>query len=177
MESEWPCPRAPRRTTMVDEGIPKEGPIKPTRQRLLVGLELFTGAAAAVGGLLLAIRPDGSLLKADPSALAGSPFTTWRMPGILLMTLVGGGFLVSGAWQWRRGWHAAELSAIAGIGLVAFEGVEVAWIGFQPLQAVFAVVGLAVAGLAWRRSALRGRSGRPARVGSGPDQPRISPRP
>jgi hypothetical protein len=116
----------------------------------LVGLELFTGVAGAIGGLLLVAEPDGSLMDAKLSALAGSPFSDWRIPGVLLATLVGGGFLVAGLWQWRDGWHARELSLLAGLGLVAFEAVELVWIGFQPLEAVFGGVGVVVAGLAWR---------------------------
>ena len=38
----------------------------------------------------------------------------------------------------------------AGAGLVCFEAAELAWLGFQPLEAVFAVVGVMVTGLAWR---------------------------
>jgi hypothetical protein len=37
----------------------------------------------------------------------------------------------------------------AGAGLVCFEAAELAWIGFQPLEAVFAAVGVIVVGLAW----------------------------
>jgi hypothetical protein len=84
----------------------------------LIGLELLTGSTAVLGGVLLAAKPDGSLLQADAAALATTPFQTWRLPGILLATLVGGGFLTAGVWQWRGGWHARELSIIAGVGLV-----------------------------------------------------------
>ena len=82
--------------------------------------------------------PDGSLLRADSSALAGSPFSDWRVPGVLLAGLVGGGFLLAGWWQWRGRRHARELSMAAGAGLVFFEAAELAWIGFQPLEALFA---------------------------------------
>jgi len=41
--------------------------------------------------------------------------------GLLLGGLVGGGFLVAGTWQWRSGWHACELSMLAGFGLLTFE--------------------------------------------------------
>ena len=112
------------------------------RARLLVPLELVTGAVGLAGGLLLALVPDGSLLHADPGVLAGTPFTNWRWPGVLLATLVGGGFLLAGSWQWRHGWHARELSIAAGVGLVLVEAVEFAWIGFQPLQALFTLVRL-----------------------------------
>ena len=113
-------------------------------------MRLATGATGLAGGVLLAAAPDGSLLRADPATLAGTPFTDWRVPGVLLAGLVGGGFLLAGWWQWRGRRHARELSMAAGAGLVCFEAAELAWLGFQPLEAVFAVVGVTVIGLAWR---------------------------
>jgi hypothetical protein len=118
-------------------------------RRTLVALELMTGVTGLVGGVLLAAAPDGSLLRADPATLAGSPFSDWRVPGVLLAGLVGGGFLLAGWWQWRGHGYARELSMAAGAGLVCFEAAELAWLGFQPLEAVFAVVGVAVVLLAW----------------------------
>jgi hypothetical protein len=123
---------------------------RTAQERALIGLEVFTGVAASVGGVLLAVRPDGSLLKADRAALSRSPFTDWRLPGILLAAFVGGGFLGAAAWHMRDGAHARELSMLAGSGLIAFEGTELKWIGFQPLEGVFAGVGLLVTVLAWR---------------------------
>ena len=134
-------------------------------KEVLIWLELFTGITATVGGALLAIRPDGSLLNARMSALVGSPFSDWRIPGVLLAVLVGGGFLGTALWQWRDRRYARELSLLAGLGLVVFESMELAWIGFQPLEAIFGGVGLAVMALAWRVPqpnpyALRSNSGR-----------------
>jgi hypothetical protein len=119
-------------------------------KRALVTLELVTGAAGLAGGVLLAAAPDGSLLRADPAVLVGSPFSDWWVPGVLLTGLVGGGFLLAGWWQWRGHRYARELSIAAGAGLVCFEAAELAWIGFQPLEAVFAAVGVIIIGLAWR---------------------------
>ncbi len=65
-------------------------------RRALVALELITGVTGLAGGVLLAAAPDGSLLKADPATLTGSPFSDWRVPGVLLAGLVGGGFLLAG---------------------------------------------------------------------------------
>jgi hypothetical protein len=129
-------PRAPRRV------------MSRRPRRVLVGLELFTGATALVGGVLLAIAPDGSLLAADPAVLIGSPFADYRWPGILLATLVGAGYLLTGFWQARSGVGARALSVFAGVGLVVFEAGELLWLGFQPLEAVLAVIGAAVAVLA-----------------------------
>jgi len=118
-------------------------------RRALVTLELVTGAAGLAGGVLLAAVPDGSLLRADTAVLAGAPFSDWRVPGVLLAGLVGGGFLLAGWWQWRGHRYARELSMAAGAGLVCFEAAELGWIGFQPLEAVFAAVGVSIIGLAW----------------------------
>jgi hypothetical protein len=42
------------------------------------------------------------------------------------------------------------LSMAAGAGLVCLGAAELAWIGCQPLGAVFALVGVTIVGLAWR---------------------------
>lgn len=132
-----------------DQRQPPQGAKKLRRRgRLLVGIEFATGTAGMIGGLLLVAAPDGSLLQADVAALTGSPFMDWRVPGLLLAGLVGGGFLVTGFWQGRNGRWARELSMLAGAGLVAFELAEVGWIGFQPLEVVFAAVGVVVIALA-----------------------------
>ena len=117
----------------------------------LVCMEYFTGATALAGGVMLVARPDGSLLQARVSDLAGSPFANWRVPGSLLAILVGGGFLFTAEWQRRKLPHARALSLFAGVGLIAFEAAELAWIGFQPLEAVFGFVGAAVTILAVRQ--------------------------
>jgi hypothetical protein len=118
------------------------------RERALVGVEVATGAMALVGGGLLVARPDGSLLQAKLSALAGSPFADYRVPGVLLAALVGGGFIGTGIWQATRSPFARELSIVAGAGIVVFEGAELLWLGLQPLEAVFAAVGVTVLALA-----------------------------
>ena len=72
-----------------------------TRRGLAAAGHVGTGdrAAGLAGGVLLAASPDGSLLRADPAVLADTPFTDWRVPGVLLAGLVGGGFLLAGWWQ------------------------------------------------------------------------------
>jgi hypothetical protein len=127
------------------------GPRRPRgARRSLAAIELVTGAAGLVSGVLLAASPGGSLLRADPHALAGTPFSDWRVPGVLLAALVGGGFLLAGWWTWRDHRYARALSVFAGAGLIGFEAAELAWIGFQPLEAVFTVVGVVTIILAWQ---------------------------
>ena len=119
------------------------------RERALVAVEVATGAMALSGGVLLISKPDGSLLRADLSALANSPFSDYRLPGLLLAVLVGGGFVGTALWQTLGGPFARELSVVAGAGIVVFEAVELVWLGFQPLEAVFAIVGVGAVALAW----------------------------
>jgi hypothetical protein len=117
-------------------------------RRALQSTELLTGGSALLCGGLLAVRPDGSWLGLPPSVLDDGPFTDWRLPGLLLGGLVGVGYLTAAAAEQRRHRRSAELSVLAGVGLVCFEAVEWKWLGFHPLQAVFMAVGAAVVGLA-----------------------------
>lgn len=136
--------------SITDVGKQRSADRRAGAERVLIGMELITGAAGLAGGLLLALRPDGSLLRAQMSALDNAPFTDWRLPGFLLALLVGVGFMGTGWWQWRRGPFARGLSMSAGAGLVLFEACELVWIGPHPLEAVFAAVGLGVLMLAAR---------------------------
>ena len=119
-------------------------------EKVLIGLELGTGAAALGAGLLLAVRPDGAFLHADPSVLRRTPFVDWRVPGLLLAAGCGGGYLLAGLLQLRRHRAARVVSVAAGAALVGLEAWETAVIEFQPLEAVFAGVGGAVVVLALR---------------------------
>ncbi len=147
------------RTRPIAAEIPRStrGPVPFARA--LGAAELFIGATAVAGGVLLAIRPDGSLMAADPAVLRGTPFADWRVPGLLLASLVGGGFLATGVAELRRARAATALSLAAGAGLAAFEAVQFRLIGAHVLQGVMAAAGLGVVALALARA---GRRRRPA---------------
>jgi len=51
----------------------------------------------------------------------------------------------------RLEWLTGALALVGGLLLVAFEATEFAWLGFQPLQLVFAVVGATVMVLSVQR--------------------------
>ena len=103
-------------------------------QRVLVTVEPSTGGSALVRGDLLAIRPNGSLLGLPTSVLVDGPFNGWRLPGLLLGGLVGVGYLAAGTVEHGRYRHSAQISAVAGAGLVCFEAVEWRWLGFHPCR-------------------------------------------
>ena len=81
--------------------------------------------------------------RGEPSALTEARLRTGRCrvpprrPGR-------GGISAHRRRQRRRRPQARALSIFAGVGLIAFEAAELAWIGFQPLEVVFGTVGVAV---------------------------------
>ncbi len=56
---------------------------------LLCFLHLLLGINASVGGLLLMLKPDGSLLKMNLIFLKNSGFSNFFLPGLLLFTFIG----------------------------------------------------------------------------------------
>ncbi|MCQ1953706.1 hypothetical protein [Arthrobacter sp. zg-Y238] len=121
-----------------------------SEERALMGLEFGTAGAALGGGILLALRPNGAFLHADPSVLRRTPFRDWRLPGLLLAMGCGGGYLAAGMLHFRRHRAARPVSLAAGLALIGLEAWEMAFIEFQPLEAVFIGIGGAVVVLALR---------------------------
>jgi hypothetical protein len=145
------------------------------RERVLLALLGFTGATAVVGGSLLMVRPDGSLLRVDRSALAGGPFRDWRLPGVLLAVLVGGGGLGAAGWTASRAPFDRQLAVAYGTGLVGFVIAEWVWIGPHPLEVVFGAIGLAIGGLAATNTRRTGHD-QPETIPPWTRSPRWSPR-
>ena len=62
---------------------------KPVVLYPLLFLHLFLALTASIGGALLMINPDGSLIQMQPGWLEGSPFSNYFIPGLLLFTFLG----------------------------------------------------------------------------------------
>lgn len=56
---------------------------------LLILMVIFTSVTAILGGLLLVGNPDGSLVGMPTDLLAGSMFTDYVFPGVILITTAG----------------------------------------------------------------------------------------
>lgn len=56
---------------------------------LLCTLHLFLGINATYGGVLLILKPDGSLLGMQKGWLDKSPFNNYLIPGLLLLIFLG----------------------------------------------------------------------------------------
>ena len=137
-------------------------------RRLVVALCLFTGATATVGGLDLFFTPQGGgLFDVPPALLDGTPFESFRLPGLLLFGLVGLSNLVAGL-RLRRRQSSSEIAAF-GAG-----GILTVWILTQMamlvtahwLQLLYLCIGVVtMLGGFWLWARLHLRGSEPARVG------------
>ncbi len=112
---------------------------------------LALGALPAAGSMLR--DPSGNGLGLRVEWLAGSPLPDYRLPGLVLLLVIGlGGLALSVLSAGRHRW-APALSIAMGLFLVAWIGFQWAWLQPQHwLQPVVLVLGLAQAGLgAWLR--------------------------
>jgi len=114
-------------------------------RRALLALDGFLGLTATVGGL--GILLDWWGLTDD--LLAGSPFSSYLVPGLALLVM-GGSSL--GATLAILGRHrlAAPASVAAGLAIIGFEVVQAAVIGLHPLQVVYGALGAVIIALAAR---------------------------
>ena len=114
--------------------------------RLTVGLLATLGLMAIAGGAALVSRPDGSVMQMPSSMLAGSPFSDFLFPGLILGGLFGLGSLVV-AVLGVRAWRIAPFLAFAiGCGQMIWIVVELAIIkGISVLHPVCFGIGLAIA--------------------------------
>jgi hypothetical protein len=137
----------------------KSSPVRlPTLARVAILLEVFIGLGALFGGGALVLGPDGHLLGMPTTLLAGSPFTSFLVPGIILFTLVGLAPLLAAAITVRRQ-AIAPLAAVAvGLTLIGWISVEmVVLAGPGSLAWAFYLVlgvGIAAIGVAWWRSSM-----------------------
>jgi hypothetical protein len=69
---------------------------------LLFFLLSFIGVTATLSGLLMLSNPDGEIMKLSVSLLKETPFTDFRVPGILLTVLVGGTNLLAIFYNMQR---------------------------------------------------------------------------
>jgi hypothetical protein len=70
------------------------------------------------------LGPHGELLPLPVSALAGSPFADYFVPGAILFFVIGLGPLVGAALSWRRHPLAPILATVVGCGLLTWMAVE-----------------------------------------------------
>ncbi len=123
-----------------------------------IALEVLLGVGAIGGGVALMAGPHGEVLPLPVSALAGSPFVDYFLPGAVLFTVLGVGPLSAAILAWRRNPVAPILAAATGGALLVWLVVQIAIIGYSndpPLQAGYLALGvvLTAVGVTWVRAA------------------------
>lgn len=129
---------------------------RPFELYLLCLLLTILSLNGLVAGMLMLIRPDGSLLQLNTEWLAGSPFRNYLLPGCLLFLCIGVlpllsliGLLFKPAWAWPRtfniyqgqswGWTFALYS---GIGTMIWIIVQQFMTRYFILQPIILSIGL-----------------------------------
>ncbi len=129
--------------------------------QVLAALELFVGLVAMCGGVVLAAGAGGL----PGSVLARTPFTSWLLPGLALLALVGLPMLVAGVAVVTGSRYAGTLSIVAGVLLVGWLVTQVVVLGsWSVLQPAMFVVALAIIVLALVAGQRTGRQLRSAVV-------------
>jgi hypothetical protein len=123
---------------------------RPPRGRFAkaaIALEVLLSVGALGGGAALILGPNGEVIPLPLSALRGSPFDTYFVPGLILFAVLGLGALGAAILAWRNH-ELAPLAAIAtGVVLLGWLTVEIAILGYSndpPLQPIYLVLGVAI---------------------------------
>lgn len=110
---------------------------------LQLGL-VFQGLSGLWGGGALVWAPSGQLLNMPLTLLEGSPFSSYFLPGLLLLTILGIAPLLVALAVWVRfpgAWYGALAVSCA---LLVWIGVQVWMVGYHadpPLQLVYGILG------------------------------------
>lgn len=114
-------------------------------------LTAFVALTALAGGAVLAtsaLVPDWQTVLSPPvSYLEGSPFDSYLLPGLALGAVLGGVHLVSFVLLLRRSRWAILSMTVAGYAALIWIFVQMIYIPFSFLQAVYIAAGLAELGL------------------------------
>ena len=121
----------------------------------------FVAVTALLGGIALvlgAVVPSlATVLSPPDDYLAGTPFGSYLLPGLVLAIVVGGLHAVAFVLLLRRHPWADLASAVAAFAVLIWIFIQMIYIPFSFLQAVYFIAGVAEAGLVMVRLDLFGR--------------------
>ena len=128
--------------------------------KITIGASIWLGIGALAGGIALVTRPDGGNMGFETSLLAGSPFSDFLVPGLILGGLFGVGSFVVAFMGLRHHPLAPFLAFGIGCAQMIWIGVQLAIIQtlsfLHPLMFGTGLV-IAIAALAWGWPTLRAR--------------------
>jgi menaquinone-dependent protoporphyrinogen oxidase len=136
--------------------LPQPAPVpSPRPARVLLATAcLATGITAIAGGLALVVDPDGALVHMPTSALSHSPFSTFLVPGLLLLLVVGVGNAIAGWLVARDRFHANPWAFAGGAALLGWVVTESVMLrSINVLQLVYLGIAVVILSEALRRRA------------------------
>lgn len=125
----------------------RDGAGRPVGVVALICLLVLQGVSGVAGGVGLVMDPTGEALGIPLEWLAGSPFESYRVPGAVLLTVLGIGPLIVALAAWQRRSWAWTGALLVGLGLLVWLGVQVAVVGYRtdpPLQAAYTALAVAI---------------------------------
>ncbi len=90
-------------------------------------LQVLVGVGALGGGLALVLEPSGANLGIPLETLKNSPFSTYMVPGVVLLAVNGLLSLVGAAASFTRHRHAGETAVALGVFLVVWIMLQIYW--------------------------------------------------
>ena len=110
----------------------------------LAVIQTFIGITAIAGGLRLVSNPKG-LPDVPLEWLLNSPFTNYFFPGLVLMIVIGFGYVVSGTVTFLRKGYSGSMAALLGICLILYMTIEFWFVGLRNfLQPLYFILGVIV---------------------------------
>lgn len=120
----------------------------------LIVLTWFVAIGAVAGGIGLIVEAD---LGMDVSLLDGTPFTSFVVPGYILLLVVGGSNAVAGTLLLMEHEQGSSFAFLAGAILTVWIAVQVVMIGMvsilQPAYFTFGLMTMAFAYRYWLETA------------------------
>lgn len=121
------------------------------REKLTLGLLLFSALSALGGGIALVVAREGSDALPPLSVLKFTPFESFLLPGLVLIVFVGGTSVAAALAVWRRLSIAIDLALLAGGVLTFWIASETAMLReVHGLQIAYGALGLAILALGVR---------------------------
>jgi peptidoglycan/LPS O-acetylase OafA/YrhL len=123
---------------------------KAARLGLLIA-QSFVALTATAGGIVLvvgALIPETATVLSPPGEyLANSPFDSYLVPGLVLALIIGGTHALAFVLEFRRIRWGMLAAAVAAFAVLIWIFVQMLFIPFSFLQALYFLLGLAEAGL------------------------------
>jgi len=135
-------------------------PLSRRARMAVAGVCGVIGVGALYGGVRLLV--DAEALGVKESWLEGTAFSDYRLPGVVLIVVIGGGMIATALAALRRSRLAGPAALVMGATLLVWGAVETLTIGYRGagqlvLLTVFAIgPALPLLVIGWRASTARG---------------------